>query len=482
MNPEEPITKKERRERRWNEEFAEGADLHRILPASGDAELGVLGSILISQTEVLESALEKGITAAHFHVPAHGRIFEVLCGMKEKGKPLDFITLTGVLRDMDELDRVGGPAFVTNLFTFIPTAANADFYIETLQEKFVAREIIRIASAAASRAYDGSQDPYALLEDLQGQVIEIGQAHAKQDNLRTIKEGMMDSIDAIQTQYESRGDTIGLATGFHDFDRMTGGLMPGQYFIIAARPSMGKSAVAMNIVDHVAMVEKQPVAVFSLEMTYPELCMRLLCARAPLNIKRVRDGFLANADFERITTAVSALASAPIYVDDTAGLSAFEFRARARRAVLKRGVKLIVVDYLQLMKSTSKRAQSDRQQEISEISSAIRETAKQLGVPIIAVAQLGRDVDQRKGHRPQLSDLRESGSLEQDAHIVAFMLRPGYYAKDEGAEENNEALMILAKQRNGPTGDIQLIFQKEFARFQSATQKLYSNNEEERQH
>ena len=261
--------------------------------------------------------------------------------------------------------------------------------------------------------------------------------------------------------------------------------MPGQIFIIGARPAMGKTAIAMNIAENVALDSKLPVAVFSMEMTYEQLTRRLLCSRAPLNIKRVRDGFLREMDFSRITKAAGELATAPIYVDDKAGLTTFEFRARARRAVLKHGVKLIVIDYVQLMKSTSRRAQADRQQEISEISSAIRETAKELGIPMVVVAQLSRDVDQRKGHRPQLSDLRESGTLEQDAHLVAFMLRPAYYEKDkeesDEVSDGEEAIMIVAKQRDGPTGDVNLVFQKEYARFRNVTKKMYSNNEEERQ-
>jgi replicative DNA helicase len=281
----------------------------------------------------------------------------------------------------------------------------------------------------------------------------------------------MQAIEQIEKVYENRGSVTGLPTGFTEFDQMTSGLHQAEMIVIAARPSMGKTALAMNIAEHVALVEGKPVAVFSLEMSSQQLVQRLLCSRAKVNLQRVRNGFLSERDFPSLTAAASRLAAAKLFIDDSPGLSIAELRAKARRLVASHQVQLLVIDYLQLLRSTSRRAQDNRQIEISEISGGIKSLAKELNIPIIVIAQLNRQPDARakEGGRPRLSDLRESGSIEQDADVVGLLVRPEYYETDEEAkqEKAGEAELIIAKQRNGPTGDVPLTFLKEYTRFEN---------------
>jgi replicative DNA helicase len=285
------------------------------------------------------------------------------------------------------------------------------------------------------------------------------------------KDLVMAAIEQIEKLYENRGSVTGIPTGFVELDRMTSGLHPAEMVVIAARPSMGKTALAMNIAEHVAMNVGKPVAVFSLEMSSQQLVQRLLCSRAKVDLQRVRNGFLSERDFPSLTAAAAKLAAAKMFIDDTPGLSIMELRAKARRMKSQYDVRLIVIDYLQLLRSTSRRAQDNRQLEISEISGGIKALAKELDLPIIVVAQLNRQPDTRakEGGRPRLSDLRESGSIEQDADVVGLLVRPEYYETDDDAkqEKAGEAELIVAKQRNGPTGDVPLIFLKEYTRFES---------------
>jgi len=286
-----------------------------------------------------------------------------------------------------------------------------------------------------------------------------------------MKDQVMEAIESIEKLYERRGSITGLPTGYSELDKMTDGLHAAEMFVIAARPSMGKTALAMNIGEHVALDHKMPVAIFSLEMSSQQLVQRLLCSRARVNLQRVRDGFLSERDFPNLTAAASKLAESKIFIDDTAGLSILELRAKARRLKTQHDIQLIVIDYLQLLRSTSRRAQDNRQLEIAEISSGVKALAKELAIPIIVLAQLNRNPENRSGDnkgRPRLSDLRESGSIEQDADIVALLVREEYYADndEEKQEAEGKATLIIAKQRNGPVGDVPLTFLKEFTRFE----------------
>lgn len=440
-------------------------DIHRTLPNSSDAEQGVLGSMLLDPN-VIGDAVEQ-IDAAHFYVPAHATIYETLIELWVAQTPIDLITLTQTLKDKSLLDNVGGAAFVTNLFMFVPTSANVKFYLEIVREKFILRQIISSCTACVGRAYDDQDEVTDLLDEVEQKIFAISDDRLK-GKTRTIKDHVMDAIEAIEKLFERRGGITGLATGFTELDKMTDGLHPAEMIVIAARPSMGKTALAMNIAEHVAIVCKKPVAIFSLEMSSQQLVQRLLCSRARVNLQRVRDGFLGDRDFPSLTTAASKLAETQIFIDDSPGLSILELRAKARRLKAQHAIELIIIDYLQLLRSTSRRAQDNRQLEISEISSGIKALAKELDLPIVVLAQLNRQPEARAGGKPRLSDLRESGSIEQDADLVALLVRAEVYEDDEDEKEkkSGEAELIIAKQRNGPVGEIPLTFLKEFTRFE----------------
>jgi replicative DNA helicase len=446
-------------------------DIHRLLPQSSDAEQGVLSSILLAPKEVAGHCVEKGIRKEHFHVPAHGTIYEMLLEMYDQRQPIDVITLTQTLRDRKLLDQVGGPAFVTDLFTFLPTAANATFYIEILEEKYTLREIIRVCTEYAARSYDEQDEVTMLLDEVETKVLEISKERYK-DKTASMKEQVMAAIHAIEELYANKGGLTGLSTGFSYLDKMCDGLHKAEMFVIAARPSMGKTALAMNIAEHVALELKIPVAVFSLEMSASQLVQRLLCSRARVDLGNVRNGLLSERDFPNLTNAASKLAESKIFIDDTAGLSILELRAKARRMKSQHNIGAIFIDYLQLLRSTSRRAQENRQIEIAEISSGLKALAKELDLPILVLAQLNRNPEQRSGDskgRPRLSDLRESGSIEQDADVVGLLVREEYYADtdEEKKESEGKATLIIAKQRNGPVGDVPLTFLKQFTRFEN---------------
>jgi replicative DNA helicase len=446
-------------------------DIHRLLPQAPDAERGVLSSFLLAPREIGGLCAEKQIKDAHFHLPAHAQIYATLLELWDKAQPIDFITLTQLLRDRSQLDQVGGAAFITELFTFLPTAANAGYYIEILQEKYTLREIIKVCTEYAARSYDEQDDVPSLLNDVEAKVFAIAQDRFK-DAAANMKDQVMEAIHAIEKLYDRRGAITGLPTGFAELDKMLDGLHEQEMIVIAARPSMGKTAFAMNICEHIALEAKLPVAVFSLEMGTSQLVQRLLCSRARVNLGSVRNGFLSERDFPALTAAASKLAESKIFIDDTPGLSILELRAKCRRLSSQHGIKAIFIDYLQLLKSTSKRAQDNRQLEIAEISSGLKALAKELKVPIVVLAQLNRNPEQRSGEskgRPRLSDLRESGSIEQDADVVGLLVREEYYAENEEDKKESEgkATLIIAKQRNGPVGDVPLTFLKEFTRFEN---------------
>ena len=441
-------------------------DVGRTLPHSVEAEQGVLGSMLISPRDIIAECVEK-ITEEYFYVPAHQTIYTVLVELWNAGQGIDLITFTQVLRDRNVLDAVGGAAFITSLYTFVPTAANVTYYLEIVREKFILRQIIAAATESVRRAYEEQDEVNALLDEVEQKIFAVGEDRFK-GQMPGMKEQVMGALESIEQLWERKGGITGIPTGFVELDRMTNGLHEAEMIVIAARPSMGKTALAMNIAEHVAISSKLPVAVFSLEMSSQQLVQRLLCSRARVNLQKVREGFLAERDFPSLTAAASKLAEAEIFIDDSAGLSILELRAKARRLKAQKNIQLIVVDYLQLLKSTTRRAQDNRQLEISEISAGLKGLAKELKIPIIVLAQLNRQPEARSGGKPRLSDLRESGSIEQDADLVGLLVRPEIYEEDEEAraEKAGEAELIIAKQRNGPVGEIPLTFLKEFTRFE----------------
>ncbi len=455
-------------------------DAHRPLPQNVEAERGLLGSILLSPREVLNDCAEQ-ITEEAFYSPAHGTIFRVLVEMWSANQQIDVITLTNRLRDLNVLDAVGGPGAVTELFGFVPTAANAPHYLDIVLEKSLLRRMITACTSSAARCYEEQGDVPQLLDDVEREIFTIGETRFRK-TAPDMRDEVFAALENIEKMYQQRGRISGLATGFTIFDQMTDGLHPGEMIIVAARPSMGKTALAMNIVEHVALnlEEPKPVGVFSLEMSTQQLVQRMLCSRARVNMKKIRSGMLARAEHGKLNDAAAALSESSIFIDDTASLTILELRAKARRMRDRHRIELIAIDYLQLCRSTSRRGQDNRQIEIAEISSGIKALAKELEIPIIVLAQLNRQPEQRGGGKPRMSDLRESGSLEQDADVVALLVRPEVYEEDEDARSElaGKAELLIAKQRNGPIGEIPLTFIKEYTRFENAAFDRPSGSEE----
>jgi replicative DNA helicase len=356
------------------------------------------------------------------------------------------------------------------------------YYIDIVRDKYILRQIITAATESVRRAYEEQDEVGNLLDEVEQRIFAVGEDRFKGQML-SMKDQVMGAIESIEKLYERKGAITGISTGFAEFDRMTSGMHPSEMIVIAARPSMGKTAFAMNIAEHVTIQEKLPVGVFSLEMSSQQLVQRLLCSRARVNLRNVREGFLGERDFPSLTAAASKLAEAKMFIDDSASLSILELRAKARRLKAQQDVQLIVVDYLQLLRSASRRAQENRQLEISEISAGLKGLAKELKIPIIVVAQLNRQPETRSRGEPRLSDLRESGSIEQDADLVGLLLRPGLYGDDDSSRDDKdeassrddrgeEAELIIAKQRNGPIGKIDLTFMKEFTRFETRARDM----------
>lgn len=439
-----------------------------LLPQSVEAEKGVIGSFLNLPRDIGGLCAEHQIRAEHFHVPSHALIYGVIFRMWDRSEPIDIVTVTQALRDETRLEQAGGAAYITELFTWLPTAANALYYIEILKEKFTLRKMIETCTSYVSRCYSEQDDVPKLIDGFERDALKIRQS-AKSVRV-PMKQLVVGALHEVERIYENRGTITGLTTGFEELDKKTNGLEPAEMIIIAARPSMGKTALAMNIVEHIAVEVGKPVGVFSLEMSKEQLAQRLLCGRAHVNLARIRDGFLSERDFPSLQAAASKLAASGIHIDDTSGLTIQELKARARQMKSEHGIQALFVDYLQLLTSNVYRREANRQQEVAEISSGLKTIAKELGIPVVVLAQLNRNPENRTGPargRPRISDLRESGSIEQDADKVCLLHREEAYAE---TDEEREALagiawLYIAKQRNGPLDDIPLTFLKEFTRF-----------------
>lgn len=458
-------------------------------PQSAEAEEAILGSMLIGGPEVLEEA-RAVITSTWFFNVINQILFEAMLSLHSAGVPIDLVTFTQQLRDADQLERVGGGVYVTHLFLAVPSAALFHHYVQILREKWVLRQMIEGANEIIRRSLQDQGNFHENVDYAQQFFTTVALSLSNRaQNMRPISEVVDEVITSIEATYHKRGSVKGLATGFTEFDRMTGGLTGGQYVTIAGRPSMGKSAMAMNIAEHVAMEVGRPVAVFSLEMSMFDITQRLLLRRGRVNLRSVRSGMLKDADLPKIRSVGEEFKAAPIiYVDDTPGLRLFEFTARARRVKMRHNVALIVIDYLQLMSSGTKRGADNRVMEITELTAGIKKIARELDIPILCLAQVNRDAEKRPNAKPRLADLRESGSIEQDSDIVAFIWRAEVYAHSEEQKQElqGQADLIVAKHRNGPDGDVALTFIKEYASFQDrATESgehvpLYSNNPERR--
>lgn len=429
--------------------------------------------MLLAPNDCLGECIGKFKTGSEvFYDLRHQTIYDALIEMYDQRQAIDIITLQQRLKDKQLLEQVGGIGYLAGLPDLVPSAANLAYYLDIVQEKFLLRKMIHTCSGVVGRVYDYEGDVDALLDEVEKDILRINESRVEA-TVNTMKGLVAKAITDIEKLHELQGMITGVATGFADLDKMTTGLHGGEMIVIAARPSMGKTSLAMNIVEHVVLEQKLPVGVFSLEMTADSLVLRMLCSRARVNLRNVREGFLAERDFPKLTGAAGKMAAAPLYIDDTPGLSILQLRAKARRMVQQYGVKLFVVDYLQLLHSTSRRAEN-RQQEIADISNGIKALAKELKVPVIVLAQLNRELEKRgPGTRPQLSDLRESGSIEQDADLVGLLYKDTKEnAEDAEPDFDNEALpvkLFIAKQRNGPTGDVNLTFLKSYTRFEGAS-------------
>lgn len=443
----------------------------RLPPHSVEAEQGVLGCVMLSPNECVGQCIEKFKSGPEvFYDLRHQTIYAAMLEMFDSREQIDVITLQQHLKDRQLLDQVGGIAALNALQDAVPSAANLSYYLEIVQEKFLLRRMIHVCTDVVSRVYDHEGEVDGLMDEVERDVLRISETRAT-GTVVGIKELVHKAINTVEEFHARQGMLTGIGTGFTDLDKMTSGLHPGEMVVVAARPSMGKTSLAMNIAEHVAVDLKMPVGVFSLEMTSESLVLRMLCSRARVNLRSIREGFLAERDFAPLTSAAGQLSGAPLYIDDSSGLSILQLRAKARRMCQQHGIKLFVIDYLQLLHSTARRAEN-RQQEIADISSGIKSLAKEMSVPVIVLSQLNRDLEKRgPGERPRMSDLRESGSIEQDADLVALLYKDLKGKEDEEPDFDSEAVpvkLFIAKQRNGPVGDVDLTFMKSYTRFENA--------------
>jgi len=428
---------------------------------------------LLSPNECMGECIEKLKDGGFevFYDLRHQTIYEMLAAMYDQRQGIDIITVQQKLKDKGLLEQIGGISYLSQLQDAVPSAANLSYYLEIVREKFLLRKMIAVCTEATTKVYDYEGEVDALLDEVERDVLKIAESRVQGGILPT-KDLVNKAIGTIENFFSRKGTLTGLATGFTDLDRMTDGLHHSEMIVIAARPSMGKTSLAMNIVEHAALEDKLPVAVFSLEMSAESLVMRMMCSIARVNLRSIREGFMSEADFPKLTSAAGRLANAKLFIDDTAALSILQLRARARRLHQQHGVKLFVIDYLQLLHSTARRSQENRQQEIADISSGIKALAKELKVPVVVLSQLNRELEKDKSRKPRLSDLRESGSIEQDADVVGLLYKPNSGDDDDGAAaEEADGVpvnLLIAKQRNGPTGDVNLTFLKPYTRFESA--------------
>ena len=458
-----------KRTRRRKQDLTE-PPLTRLPPHSIEAEQGVLGCALLAPIECLGECIERLPSGPEaFYDLKHKVIFQLLIEMYDEKQAIDLITLQQRLKDNKQLEGVGGLIYIASLPDKVPSAANLAYYLDIVREKHVLRRMIHACTEVLTRVYEHEGDVDVLLDTVERDILRISESQIGSVAL-SMKDLVHRAINKIEEFHQRQGMLTGLATGFVDFDKMTSGLHGGEMIVIAARPSMGKTSLAMNIAEHVAIEGGVPVGIFSLEMTAESLVLRMLCSRSRVNLRNIREGFLAERDFPKLTGAAGKLAGSPLFIDDTGGLSILQLRAKARRMSQQHGIKLFVVDYLQLLNSTSRRAEN-RQQEIADISNGIKALAKELNVPVIVLSQLNRELEKDKGRKPRLSDLRESGAIEQDADLVGLLYKPTSEGDEEGATREEEAVpvnLLIAKQRNGPTGDVALTFMKSYTRFESA--------------
>ena len=431
----------------------------RVPPQNIEAEQAVLGAMLIKKEAIAE--VQEILQPDDFYREAHRIVYEAMVQLQNNDEAVDLVTLTEQLRKSEQLDKIGGLAFITQLANAVPTAANVVYHAKIVKEKAELRSLINAATAIASAAYEDNTDVENIMDDAEKKILAV----ANRQNggaFESMKSIVMRTFERINVLYESKGGLTGISSGFKDLDRLTAGLQKSDLILVAARPSMGKTAFTLNIASYVG-THGGKVAFFSLEMSKEQLMQRMLCAEGGIDATKLRTGQLDTQEWNKLVHVADTLSRAPIYIDDTAGITVMELRSKARRLKAEHGLDLIIIDYLQLMQGRPSKNGDNRQQEISEISRSLKALARELDVPVIALSQLSRSVESRQIKKPMLSDLRESGSLEQDADIVMFLYREDYYDKD--TENKNITDIIVAKHRNGPVDTISLFFQKEYTKF-----------------
>jgi replicative DNA helicase len=448
---------------------------HKLPPQNLEAEQSVLGGILI-ENEAMNRVTEI-LDADDFYRDAHRKIFNALINLSERDEPADLITLTNELRKIDQLDSIGGASYLASLIDSVPTAANIEYYAKIVKEKSILRKLIQTSTEIITQSYEDRGDVEVFLDEAERAIFDISERRVK-PSFYSIRDVVKESFKTIERLFQKKELVTGVPSGFKELDRMTAGFQPSDLIIVAGRPSMGKTAFCLNLAQYAAIENKIPVAFFSLEMSKEQLVIRMLCSEAHVEGTRLRTGFLSESDWPKLTIAAGNLSEAPIYIDDSAALSVLELRAKARRLKSERGLGMLIIDYLQLMKGRGK-AES-RQQEVSEISRSLKALAKELNIPVIAVSQLSRRIEERTGNRPQLSDLRESGAIEQDADVILFLYRDEVYNRSEDNPNKGKAEVIIGKQRNGPIGKIELAFLDKFTSFKDLykgeTETIYESS------
>ncbi|GLB59208.1 replicative DNA helicase [Cytobacillus sp. NCCP-133] len=431
----------------------------RLPPQNIEAEQAVLGAIFLEPSSLTQAS--EILIPEDFYRAAHQKIFNVMLKLSDLGKAVDLITVTEELSAAKLLEDTGGVSYLSELAGSVPTAANIEYYAKIVEEKSLLRRLIRTATDIAQDGYSREDEVEVLLGEAEKNIMEVAQ-RKNAGAFHNIKDVLVRTYDNIEEMHNHKGEVTGIATGFAELDHITAGFQRNDLIIVGARPSVGKTAFALNIAQNVAMKTGENVAIFSLEMGAEQLVMRILCAEGNIDAQRLRTGSLTDEDWGKLTMAMGSLSNAGIFIDDTPGVRITDIRSKCRRLKQEHGLGMILIDYLQLILGSG-RSGENRQQEVSEISRSLKQLARELHVPVIALSQLSRGVEQRQDKRPMMSDIRESGSIEQDADIVAFLYRDDYYDKE--SEDKNIIEIIIAKQRNGPVGTVQLAFVKEYNKF-----------------
>ncbi|SET15541.1 replicative DNA helicase [Salinibacillus kushneri] len=444
----------------------------RTPPHNIEAEQAVIGAIFLEPQAVVTAS--EILLPEDFYRASHQKIFEMMLQLSDRGEPIDLVTITTLLQNQKLLDDIGGVSYLSDLANSVPTAANIEYYARIVEEKSTLRRLISAATNIVKTSFSEEEEVTNVLNDAEKNILEVSN-QKNSGKFKNIKDVLIEVYDNIEQLHHNDAEVTGVATGFKDLDKITSGFQNNDLIIVAARPSVGKTAFALNIAQNVSVQTNENVAIFSLEMGAEQLVMRMLCAEGNIDAQRLRTGSLTAEDWGKLTMAMGSLSNAGIYIDDTPGVKVNEIRSKCRRLKQDGGLGMVLIDYLQLIQGSGTRSGENRQQEVSEISRQLKALARELEVPVIALSQLSRGVEQRQDKRPIMSDIRESGSIEQDADVIGFLYRDDYYNRED-SEKENIIEIIIAKQRNGPVGTVELAFVKEYNKFVNLDQRY---NEED---